>query len=111
MCQTGSGDRFPWIAIDFGTTVKVTRVEIFIPDNCCGEQTRNVNVRISSNIPTYGNQMFFGGSLLGRFRGPAVNGQHILFVGKMNMLSISDYNQYSRSAFFRQVCRCPNGQW
>ena len=82
MCQTGSGDRSPWIAIDFGTTVTVIRVEILIPDNCCGAQTRNVNVSISNNLPTSGNEMFFGGSLLGSFLGPAANGQHIIFVGK-----------------------------
>ena len=82
MCQTGSGDRSPWIAINFGTKVTVIRVEIFIPDNCCGAQTRNVYVRVSNDLPTSGNEMFFGGSLLGSFRGPAANGQHIIFVGK-----------------------------
>ena len=34
----------PWLAIDFGTRVKVQRVEIFNRNGCCGDRTRNVEV-------------------------------------------------------------------
>ena len=72
----------PWIAIDFGTTVTVQRVEIFNRRHCCGERTRNVDVRISDEVPTSGNQMFSGGTLLGHFAGPATDGQHIIISGQ-----------------------------
>ena len=72
----------PWIAIDFGTTVTVQRVEIFNRRHCCGERTRNVDVRISDEVPTSGNQMFSGGTLLGHFAGPATDGQHIIVSGQ-----------------------------
>merc|ERR1719234_1040961 len=72
----------PWIALDFGTRVTVQRVEIFNRKNCCGHRTRNVEVRVTDQLPTSGQQMFTGGSLLGRFEGTAENGQEISIQGK-----------------------------
>ena len=72
----------PWLAIDYGTTVTVQRVEIFNRRQCCGFRTRNVDVRISDVLPTSGRQMFSGGTLLGRFVGPGSDGQHITISGK-----------------------------
>ena len=72
MCHTNN-DATPWIAIDYGTRVIVERVEIFNRGDCCGERTRNVDVRISDKLPTSGNQMFSGGHLLGHFAGPATD--------------------------------------
>ena len=71
----------PWLAIDYGTTVTVQRVEIFNRDGCCGWRTRNVDVRISDVLPTSGSQMFSGGFLLGRFAGPGTDGQQITISG------------------------------
>ena len=81
MCHTYN-DATPWIAIDYGTRVIVERVEIINRGDCCGDRTRNVDVRISDELPTSGDQMFSGGHLLGHFAGPATNGQHIIISGK-----------------------------
>ena len=81
ICHTG-GDATPWIAIDYGTRVIVERVELFNRADCCEERTRNVDVRISDELPTSGRQMFSGGTLLGRFVGPGSNGQQITISGK-----------------------------
>jgi len=56
-------------------------VEIFNREDCCGEQTKNVEVRIANELPTSANQTFSGGSLLGHFAGPASDGQHIIISG------------------------------
>ena len=80
MCHTNN-DATPWIAIDYGTRVIVERVEIFNRDGF-EDRTRNVDVRISDELPTSGSQMFSGGTLLGHFAGPATDGQHIIVSGQ-----------------------------
>merc|ERR1719239_1009383 len=77
-----NGEPAPWVAIDYGTRVTVQRVEIFNRKNCCGDRTRNVEVRVSDQLPTSGQQMFTGGGLLARFEGPAQNGQKISVTGE-----------------------------
>ena len=72
----------PWIAIDYGTTVNVQRVELFNRVACCGDRTKDVNVRISDELPTSGSQMFSGGTLLGHFAGPGINRQQITISGQ-----------------------------
>ena len=81
LCGTNR-EATPWIAIDYGTRVIVERVEIFNIVHCCGAWTRNVDVRISDVLPTSGNQMFSGGTLLGHFAGPGTDGQHIIISGQ-----------------------------
>ena len=81
MCHTNK-ERAPWIAIDYGTSVTVGRVEIFNRGGKAGTRTRNVEVRISDTLPTSGSRMFTGGTVLGRFTGPASNGQHITISGQ-----------------------------
>ena len=81
LCHTND-DVTPWIAVDYGTTVTVQRVEIFNRRDCCGERTQNVDVRISDKIPTSGSQMFSGGTFFGHFAGPATNGQQIIISGQ-----------------------------
>jgi len=81
MCHT-KDERAPWIAIDYGKTVAVQRVEIFNRVNCCGDRTKNVDVRISDELPSSGNQMFSGGTLFGHFPGPAAEGEHIVISGQ-----------------------------
>ena len=81
ICHTNT-ERAPWIAIDYGTSVTVERVEIFNMHDPWVQRTRNVEVRISDKLPTSGSQMFSGGTVLGRFAGPASNGQHITISGQ-----------------------------
>ena len=81
MCHTNLNERSPWLAIDYGTTVNVIRVEIFNRHDCCGDLTKNVDVRVADEVPTSASQMFSGGSLLGHFAGPATDGQHIIISG------------------------------
>ena len=80
ICHTNH-DATPWIAIDYGTRVIVERVEIFNRDGS-GDRTRNVDVRLSDELPASGSQMFSGGTLLGHFAGPGTNGQHIIISGQ-----------------------------
>ena len=80
ICQT-RGDPKPWFAIDYGTSVTVQRVEIF-NRGAHGGRTRNVEVRISNELPSSSSEMFSGGNLLGSFAGPAVDGQHIVISGE-----------------------------
>ena len=79
-CVT-NGEPAPWLAIDYGNSATVQRVEIFTRNGCCGETTRNVDVRISDQVPVSGSQMFSGGNLLGHFAGPATHGQLITIEG------------------------------
>jgi len=89
ICATNHEDA-PWIAIDYGTSVTVQRVEIFnrgsdstgCVSNGCGERTRNVDVRISDELPTSASQMFSGGTLLGHFAGPGTDAQRIIISGQ-----------------------------
>ena len=80
MCHT-EVEPAPWLAIDYGTSVTVRRVEIFNRDGF-GDRTRNVDVRISNELPSTGALMFSGGSLLGHFTGPAADGQKITISGQ-----------------------------
>ena len=84
MCHTDE-ERAPRIAIDFGKTVAVDRVEIFNRVACCGDRTRNVDVRISDELPASGSQMFSGGTLFGYFPGPGTDGQHIVISGRKQL--------------------------
>ena len=84
ICHT-KWDATPWLAIDYGTSVTIHRVEIFNRQDCCGERTRNVDVRISNELPTSGSQMFSGGTLLGHFAGPGTDGQHIIISGQTQL--------------------------
>jgi hypothetical protein len=85
LCHTNDGtendDATPWIAIDYGTRVIVERVEIF-NRLIYGDRARNIDVRISDELPSSGSQMFSGGTLLGHFAGPATDGQHIIISGQ-----------------------------
>ena len=87
MCHTKgqSHETRPWLAIDYDS-VTVERVKIFNRDDCCGDRTRNVEVRVSNELPTSISQMFSGGSLLGTFPGPATNGQNFEISGEKGFL-------------------------
>ena len=77
LCRTRP-EPCPWIAIDYGTSVDIRRVEIF-----CGSRPKNVNVRISDELPTSGKEMFKGGNLLGNFTGYGTDGQLITISGQL----------------------------
>ena len=79
-CHT-QRERYPWFAADYGKTYVIERVKIFNRHDCCGKRTRNVEVRVSEELPTSASQKFSGGSLLGTFAGPGSNGQHIEISG------------------------------
>ena len=81
ICHT-KNDASPWLAIDYGTSVTIQRVEIFNRHDYGWWRTRNVDVRISDELPTSGSQMFSGGTLFGHFAGPGTNGQHIIISGQ-----------------------------
>ena len=83
ICHTpgGPADEKPWIAIDYGASVTVRRVEIF-NRGVNGHINRNLDVRISDELPTSSSQMFSGGTLFGHFPGPGTDGQHIIISGQ-----------------------------
>ena len=81
VCHTW-GDPAPWLAIDYRISVTVQRVELFNRIGSHGDRTRNVDVRISDELPASGSQMFSGGTLFGHFAGPGTDGQHIVISGQ-----------------------------
>merc|ERR1712037_973948 len=105
MCHTNE-EPAPWIALDFGKTVVVERVEIFNRVACCGDRTENVDVHVTDELPTSGSELFSGthtddhddsegndseedeeeGTLFDHFAGPATNGQHIIISGQREMI-------------------------
>ena len=85
ICHSDNGDwkdHHPWLALDFGKTIAIQRVEIFNRIDCCAERTKNVDVYVSDELPTSANQKFSGGSLLGTFLGPGLAGQKITISGE-----------------------------
>ena len=81
VCHTW-GTPAPWLAIDYRISVTVQRVELFNRIGSHGDRTRNVDVRISDELPASGSQMFSGGTLFGHFAGPGTDGQHIIISGQ-----------------------------
>ena len=66
----------PWLALDYGkdARVSVEKVVIFRADR---GWPKNVEVRLTNELPTSGKKMFTGGELLGTFKGPGTRGQQI----------------------------------
>ena len=88
-CHTND-EPMPWIALDYGTTVNVQRVNIFNRRANNGQRTRNIYVRISNEIPTSASEIFSGGKLLGNFPGTASNGQQITISGHKLKVEIAE---------------------
>merc|ERR1711973_473530 len=59
MCHT-QNEPTPWLAIDYGTLQLINRVEIFNREACCGERTKNIDVRVSDELPTSANEVHWG---------------------------------------------------
>ena len=80
LCHTNH-EQAPWFALDFGENFRVAidKVLIYHRVACagCAARTRNVEIRLSDELPTTASSMFTGGNLLGTFGGPATSGQLI----------------------------------
>ena len=78
MCHSKK-ETAPWLALDYGkgTKVSVEKVLLFNRRDGGYERTRNVQIRISDNLPNNGKTMFSGGKALGTFKGPATRGQTV----------------------------------
>ena len=72
----------PWLAIHLQEESTVHSVILFNREDCCGERTSNVEVRLTNHLePVSDASMYTGGQLLGRFAGPASAGQVIHITG------------------------------
>ena len=69
MCQTQS-EPFPWLALDFGTPVKVTEVVLVNRKSEGGDLAQGIEVRVADELPTSSQELFTGGNLLGIYEGP-----------------------------------------
>ena len=81
LCHTGSHPA-PWLAIDFGeeAQVSVEKVVLFNRNSSKSYENhrlRNVEVRLTDELPTTANKKFSKGHLLGSFEGPATAGQEV----------------------------------
>ena len=81
LCHTGSHPA-PWLAIDFGeeAQVSVEKVVLFNRNsskNYENHRLRNVEVRLTDELPTTANKKLSKGHLLGSFEGPATGGQEV----------------------------------
>ena len=76
MCQTLS-EPFPWLALDFGTPVKVTEVVLVNRKSKGGDLAQGIEVRVADELPTSSQELFTGGNLLGIYEGPGWERQKI----------------------------------
>ena len=78
MCHSKQ-DPVPWIALDFGEEMQVSVGKVVIVNriNCCHDRTKNLEVRLTNELPADGKSLFTGGQLLGTFDGPGTAGQKI----------------------------------
>ena len=63
----------PWLALDYGKGERVFVEKVFLynrNDKHAG-RTKNVQIRLSNELPASGKRMFSGGQFLGSFKGPA----------------------------------------
>ena len=83
LCQTDQNENAPWLALKFPEPVKVARVDIYNrgDDRTTFSRLKNVEVRLTDELPPSGDQMFTGGQLLGTFEGPGTKGQIIKMEG------------------------------
>ena len=80
LCHTNH-EAAPWIALDFGTSVTVQRVELS-KSSMGANRIQKVDVRVSEKLPTSGSKMFSGGNLLGQFAGPGTE-ENIIISGQL----------------------------
>ena len=78
MCNSKS-ESAPWLALDYGkeARVSVEKVVLYNRRDRHWARTKNVQIRLSNELPTSGKEMFLGGEALGTFKGPATRGQKV----------------------------------
>ena len=80
LCHT-SLEPTPWLALAFGNNSRVSVETVLLynrmDSSANGARAKNVEIRISDELPTSGTTMFPGGHLLGTFAGPGTSGQQI----------------------------------
>ena len=84
LCHTDdNANNAPWLALKFPEPVKVARVDIYNRGDYLGyySRLRNVEVRVTDELPRSGDQMYTGGHILGTFAGPGTKGQIIKVEG------------------------------
>ena len=86
MCHTNH-EQAPWLALDYGDGVRVSveKVVLYNTDHNAA-RTKNIEVRISDQLPASAASMFSGGDLLGTFAGPGTPGQLIEIASGVNWL-------------------------
>ena len=74
--------------MDFGEDLRVSVDSVLLYNrvnrNDIAGRTRNVEIRLSEELPTSASSMFSGGDLLGTFAGPGTSGQMILIESGAN---------------------------
>ena len=83
MCHTHCDKNTPWLALEFLEPVKVTRVDIYNRGDtaAAAARTKNLEVRLTDELPASEDQMYTEGQLLGTFQGPGTKGQIIRVQG------------------------------
>ena len=69
----------PWLALDYGKQAKVSveKVVLFNRKDGSWARTKNVQIRLSNELPSTGKKVFSGGEVLGSFKGPATRGEQV----------------------------------
>ena len=74
--------------MDFGEELRVSVDKVFlynrIDSTDKGFRARNIEIRLSDELPTSASSMFTGGDMLGTFAGPGTSGQMILIESGAN---------------------------
>ena len=82
MCHGGTrgtgGEKAPWFAIDYGEEGKVAVGKVVIVNRKRhGKRAKNIEVRLSEELPTSGEELFTGGTLLAKWAGPGKDHEKI----------------------------------
>jgi len=77
MCHDSCLEKAPWIALLFYRPVEVSRVDIYNNEIPGASITRNMEVKLTDELPASADQTYAGGHLFGTFQGPASAGQVI----------------------------------
>ena len=82
MCHSDCNTNTPWLALEFSGPVSVSRVDIYnrVDNSITAARLKNVEVRLTEELPTSDDQMYTGGELLGTFKGPGTLEQKVIKV-------------------------------
>ena len=84
VCNSKS-ESAPWLALDYGKEARVSVQKVVLYNRRdrpwagarVWARTKNVQIRLSNELPSSGKEMFLGGEALGSFKGPATRGQKV----------------------------------